>query len=184
MKKLTLMVVMIGLLMVGNVLAQDDESFNITVTCQYIDISLYQSSSTSTTFSQWDIDTVALSTADSMDTGDGNHVYIKNNCNITTDYSCYSEETSAPTCSHGSPTAWSPGGPGDNQYKLEVGHSADPSTYPSSWTAIPSDTSPGDLYASGVSAADNKEFFAKFTTPSTISDGCEHSITVHIVASP
>ncbi len=158
-----------------------EDSFTITVTVEWLDISL-RTADDAGDYTNWDLGTVPAGTVDSMTTGSGgNHILVKNNCNVTVDFSAYST-TTVPSCSYGTPTAWTPGtSPGLDTYLLEGGK-GDLSTYPTSWTTIDATSAPGNVYASGETPGNDHRFYAKFSTPTSVSDGCQHTITVYIVA--
>ncbi len=159
-----------------------EDSFNITVTVEYLEIDLLTADG-SNPYPGWDLGTVAAGQSDTMTTGSGgDHVLVDNNCNTSVDFSVYVTTSAPGACGYGTPTAWTPAPTaGADQFVLSVGK-GDLSSLPSSWTTVTATTSPGDVYAAGEPAGTDHHFYAAFTAPTSVSDGCQHSITVHIVA--
>ena len=180
MRKLTT-VVALGLLLVVSAYAVED-NFTITVSVEWMSISLLKADST-VDYTNWDLGAVSAGNVSTMTTGAaGSHVLVDNNCNNPVDFSAYSTTVVPGACGYGTPTIWTPGAAaGNNIYRLEGGKST-VGALPGAWTNITSAVTPGNSYAPGEPAATNHRFYARFTAPTSVADGCTHTITVYIVA--
>lgn len=172
----------LGLVLVGFALAQSaSDNFNITVTVEYFEIILLKADS-STDYSTWALGVMATSDSATMTTGSsGTHILVDNNCSGTVDFSIYVNNPAPSPCGIGTPTAWTAGAaPGANTYWLRANDS-NISSVPSSWVTITATSAPGDVYLSGVSSG-NHRLYCRFKPPSSVSDGCQHTINVYVVA--
>ena len=159
-----------------------ENSFTITVTVEYLQVEL-RTADDAADYTTWALGTVSAGETNTMTTGSGgDHVLVKNGSNVSVDFSAYSTTAAPASCGYGSPTAWTAGtSAGVDTYLLEGGK-GDLSTLPSSWTTFDDASPTGDVYASGEPAETDHHFYARFTAPTSVSDGCEHTITVYIVA--
>lgn len=177
-KYLTLMVMVLA----GLLFAQSaTDNFNITVTVEFFEVILWKADST-TDYTTWPLGVMAVSDSATMTTGStGNHVLVDNNCNTTVNFSIYVNNPAPPSCGIGTPTTWTAGAaPGANTYWLRANDS-DISNVPATWVTITATSAPGDVYLSGV-ASGNHRLYCRFKPPSSVSDGCQHTIQVYVVA--
>ena len=162
--------------------AADNDYFTITVTVQFLDVSLMQSASHSADYTNWAIGAVAAGATSTQTTGD--HIWVNNNSNIVVSFNAWSYDTTTLSCAYGTPTNWTPAAaPGTNQYQLELGKGG-ASALPSSWSTIIATTNPGNTYYTASASDEDHDLYARFTTPSASSDGCQHKITVEILVTP
>ena len=164
------------------------DEFHITVTVNMLGVSLYQDDGTSA-YGTWALGNMAAGatasmTFDNPDNDGDNHVEAENDGNCAADISVYSTESSAPgDCGFGTPTAWAPGAAaGSDIYYLECGEGSE-SSLPGSYTACDQSASPGTEIVSNLASGSVAHLFFNFTTPTSVSDGCEHDITVTVLAS-
>lgn len=159
--------------------AATSDAFQITVTCQYMDLVLRQSASHTSDYTTWALGTKAAGAAsDTMSIA--NHIWVENRSNLTTDFSAF-VTSPAPSCSYGTPTAWTPGATtGTDVFQLDLGVGT-AGAYPSSFTNIASTVTPGNMYLSTVAAGTSHDLYARFRVPSASSDGCGHTMTVNVV---
>jgi len=172
---------MIALLLIVicfSVWAADTDNFSITVTINYIDISLKESSSHSTDYATWALDNVSAGAVSEMTSGD--HIWVDNQSNIDLDFYAYSESAAPAGCGYGTPTAWVPTGPGANAYKLELAQGD--ATTPGTYTTIDgTDTGSADLFYNAT-AGETFDLYGKLSAPTTADDGCQHTVNVTITA--
>ena len=174
--------ILIGLL-VFSAIAADTDQFDIVVQCHFLDISLKESASHTTDFTEWDMGMVAAGSGiDIMPVPD--HIWVDNGYNVNINVSAYLSSPTPSACGYGTATPWTPGSSaGADQFMLDLGI-GDASTQPSVWTNITSTSTPGDIYETVIPAGDDHDLYARFQVPTTVSDGCPHTITVYIVATP
>ncbi len=171
------------ILLISAALAADTDQFDIVVQCQYLDISLKEASSHSTDFTTWDMGYVAAGgPAETMAVG--SHIWVQNGCNMDIDLAAMVDSPEPPPCPYGTPTAWTAGAaPGSDQFQLDLGVGT-PSAQPGSYTNITATTAPGDTYLTGAAAGVSHDLYARMTVPTDVSDGCQHTLTVYVIASP
>ncbi len=177
-----LITIILAVLFIASIAGAVEDSFTITVTVEYIGINL-RTADDGADYVNWPLGTVAAGAVNTMTTGSaGNHVLVKNGSNVALDFSAYSTTVAPASCGYGTATAWTAGtAAGADIYLLEGGKgtvSAEPGTY----TTFPDMVTPGTVYAAAEPAGTDHHFYARFTTPTSVSDGCEHTITVFIVA--
>ena len=171
------------LLIVVVIFAADTDNFDIIVQCQYLDISLKQSASHTTDFTEWDLGFKAAGDAAEIMPIPG-HIWVGNGCNINIDFSAYVSSPVPDACPYGTETAWMAGLlAAENTFDLDFGVGTS-SAQPSIFSHISAETAPGDTYATDIPAGTAHDLFARFRVPTSVSDGCEHSLTVTVVATP
>ncbi|HHS49508.1 MAG TPA: hypothetical protein ENN07_00105 [candidate division Zixibacteria bacterium] len=173
---------LITILAIGTAFAQTTENFTITVTVNFIDFSL-RTADDAGAYGTWAIGNMnAGATSTMTGTAGGSHVLVKNESNVALDFKAFSTSEPPPPCGFGFPTAWTAGSAaGTDVYLLEMGDGtlADP---PATWTVVDGGGL-GDadlIYEAGE--GENFRLYSRFTAPNIASDGCEHQITVFIVA--
>jgi len=162
--------------------------FHITVTVNQLGVTLYQDDG-ATAYGTWALGNMpAGATAgmsfDNPDVGSDDHVEAFNSGNCNADLFVYSTEPSAPgACGFGTPTAWAPGlAAGADIYMLECGE-GDEATLPGSYIVCDGvNLGAADQVAAGLPSAATSDLFFNFTTPTSVSDGCGHDVTVTVVA--
>ncbi len=159
-----------------------EDSFTITVSVEWIDFSLKTADGTAD-YTNWNIGMVAPGAVNTMTTGTGgNHILVDNNCNVSVDFSIYSVSAAPGACGRGTPTAWTPGAAsGNNIYLLEGGKGA-VGALPATWTTFDNTSAPGDVYAASEPPATDHHLYFRFTAPTSVSDGCDHTVMVYVVA--
>ena len=178
----------VAVALVGALWAQTSDQFHITVTVTVLGVSLYQDDGT-TPYGTWALGMMAAGgTAqmnyDSPDANSDDHVEAVNTGNAAENLVVYSNEPSAPAaCGVGTPTAWTPGAAaGADQYLLECGEGSE-SSLPASYIVCDgTDAGSADQVVSSLSAGSTAHLFFRFTTPTSVSDGCQHDITVTVAA--
>lgn len=159
-----------------------EDSFTITVAVEWLEINLLVADS-STNYTNWDLGTVAPGATNTMTTGTGGtHVLVDNFSNVSVDFSAYSTTVAPGACGYGTPVAWTPGSAAGADIYLLEGDDGTVSTEPTTYTTITATSAPGDQYLAGAPVGENHRFYARFTAPTSVSDGCTHTITVYIVA--
>ena len=186
MKKLCAIAVMVVL--AGALWAQASDNFHITVTVSVLGVSLYQDDG-STPYGTWDLGMMASGataemTYDDPDNDGDNHIEAVNTGNTAENLVVYSEEPSPPSaCGCGTPTAWTPGATaGADTYLLECGEGSESSLPGSYVTCDGTDLGSADQVVSSLASGNTAHLFFKFTTPTSVSDGCQHDITVTVTA--
>jgi len=184
-----LLVGLAALLLIGAAWAADNDQFNITVTVNQLGVTLYEDDG-ATDYGTWALGNMAAGATaqmyfDNPDADGDDHVEAKNEGNCAADILVYSTESSAPgDCGFGTPTAWAPGAAaGSDIYYLECGEGSE-SSLPGSYTACDQSASPGTEIVSNLASGSVAHLFFNFTTPTSVSDGCQHDITVTVLASP
>ncbi|MCK5833683.1 hypothetical protein KAH81_08440 [bacterium] len=182
MKRIVLAIFVI--LAVGALYAQESESFTITVTVNYIDFSL-RNAADSAPYPNWPIDNVnAGATSEMTTTSVGTHILVDNESNVALDFETYSTSLAPTACGFGTPTAWVAGAAsGVDTYLLEMGV-GDVSTAPATgdYDIIDGASLPAADLVNSTVAGESWRLYSKLTAPLTASDGCEHTITVFVVA--
>ena len=171
------------LLLVSVVWAQESEDFDITVTVNYIEFSLKDAGDAGL-YGIWGIGNLDPGeTAEMTTTSSGNHIYVNNSSNVALNFKGYSESV-LPTCSFGTPTLWHPGlNAGINVYKLQLGKGAVSAVpVPSDYHVMDSELLSGADMIYSTIAGESFHLYAKLISPIEVYDGCEHRITVYIVA--
>lgn len=181
MRKLVL-VGLFALIAATGLLAQSSDDFTITVTVNYIDFQLMEADS-ATGYGNWALGNLnAGGTAEMTTGGGGDHIYVQNHSNVALDFSAYSSSPAPAGCGYGTATAWSPGAAaGVDTYLLEM-DKGEATTVPASYTTIDAtDMGSADLFYSTL-AGESYHLYTKFTAPTSATDGCEHTITVNVIA--
>ncbi len=162
--------------------AQTTDDFTISVTVNFIDFQLMTADSSSA-YTNWAIGNInAGGTAEMTTGGGGDHIYVDNNSNVALDFSAYSTSAAPGGCGFGTPTAWLPDvTAGVDTYLLEIDKGESGAVPPSYTTIDGVDIGSSDLFYTS-SAGESYHLYTQFTAPTSASDGCEHSITVNIVA--
>jgi hypothetical protein len=157
------------------------DNFQITVSCQFMDVTLRQSASHVTDYTTWALGVKAAGAGpDTMPVA--NHIWVENKSNLPVDFSAF-VESPLPSCSYGTPTAWTPGViPGVDVFQLDLGVGT-AASYPASFTNILATTAPGNTYLTAAPAGESHDLYGRFRVPSSSSDGCGHTLTVTIVIS-
>jgi len=162
--------------------AQTTDDFTITVTVNYIEFQLKTADNTAD-YTTWPIGNVNEGETVEMTTGaGGDHIYVNNESNVALQFSAYSTSPAPGACGYGTATAWSPGAAaGVNIYRLEMDKGA-LTAVPGAYTTITATTLGGadDFY--NTAAGESYHLYTKFTVPTTADDGCQHNITVYVVA--
>jgi hypothetical protein len=172
------------IILILGVAALAQESFTITVTVNYIDFSLRKADD-SAPYDSWEIGNLdADETTEMSVSTSGTHILVDNQSNVALDFDAYSTSATPTSCEFGTATAWSPDtASGADIYLLEMGKGT--------VSAVPDvadyhimdggDLAGSDNFYSAI-AGDAFRLYSKLTAPTTVSDGCEHSITVYVVA--
>lgn len=177
-----LIIALFATMAVSVLFAQATDDFTITVTVNYIEFEL-RTADDSGDYSLWAIGNVNAGETAEMTTGaGGDHVYVSNSSNVPLDFSAYSTSPAPASCGFGTATAWTPAvAAGVDMYLLEI-DKGEVGTVPPTYTTIDGNSiGTSDLFYS-ASAGESYHLYTKFTAPTSASDGCEHSITVNIVA--
>jgi len=164
--------------------AADNDDFNITVTVSFLDISLKQSAVPANDFDVWALGSQALEQETEM--GAGDHILVLNGCNVPIDLKVWSKEDAAPACAFGVPTAWGPtmAVGADDFYSIWC-----TDVFPCVFdltNVCPGNDLPGatTITTAPVAIGIDPEIYFKFQVPSGVSDGCEHTVHVRVVAIP
>jgi hypothetical protein len=174
-KRLTLLVLGAALLLGANTAqAAVSDTFQITVTCNFLSINLriYDDSGDYTT---WAMGQKAENTPTTMTQAEG--IMVDNTSNISTDLSAWVSTPAA---------AWTnQAAAGADQYKLEMKTFA--ATQPSPDLAsgtftITSTSNPGNDIMTGLASTTDRWAYAKFTTPTSTTSGAQQTITVTVLA--
>jgi len=177
MKKLLCILLILGMvswLWVNTAQAATTDTFQITVTCNFLAINLrnYIDSGDYTT---WAIGQKAENTAIVMTEIEG--ILVDNTSNVSTDLSVWVSTPAA---------AWTnAASAGADQYKLEMKCFASSQSNPdlSSGTfTITSTANPGNDIKTSLAATTDQWAYGKFTTPTSTSSGSQQTITVTILS--
>jgi len=162
-------------IMVGSVPAATSDTFQITVTCDFIGIVL-RTYDDGDDYATWAIGQLSAGASDTMTEAEG--IMVDNTANITTDLSAWVSTQAA---------AWANGAAANTDvYKLEVKAFDATQATPdlsSDTTAITSTSSAGDVFKSSLSATTDQWVYGKFTLPTSTSSGSQQTITVTILGS-
>ncbi len=171
-----------AILAVSAAFAQVTDDFNITVTCNYIQFQLKEADNVAN-YITWPIGNVNEGETVEMTTGSGgDHVYVNNESNLALDFNAYSESPTPTACGYGTETAWGPAAAaGLDAYLLELGKGEE-ATVPVAYTTITATTIGGANNYYTTAAGESYHLYTQLTTPTTSTDGCQHDITVYIVA--
>ncbi len=157
----------------------DSEEMHIKVQIAFVGISLYEDDG-STPYTDWNIGITSELTAHTMTPAE--HMEAVNEGNATVDLSVYSDDLGTYSCGFGTETNWSPGaGTGVDQYTLECGEGTDVAPAVT-FITCPLDATPGTDVVTGLASTSTAHLYHMFTTPTSVSDGCEHDITVTVLA--
>lgn len=162
----------------------DTDNFTITVTVNFIDFDLRNAPNTAD-YTNWPLGNVNPGSVTEMTTGTGgSHIYVRNMSNIALDFKAYSITAAPSACGFGTPTAWTPGASaGTNIYKLEI-DKGELGAVPAVYTTITGTTLGSANEFHTTAAGESYRLYTKFTAPTVASDGCQHTITVYIIAVP
>ena len=154
--------------------AATSDTFQITVTCNFIAINLriYDDSGDYTT---WAIGQTAVSTPTTMGQTDG--IMVDNTANVATDLSAW-VSTQAANWTNAAAA-------GSDQYKLEMKCFASSQVTPDLSTGtfvITTTATPGTDIKTGLVALTDQWAYGKFTTPTATTSGDEQTITVTILS--
>jgi len=160
----------------------DDEEMHIKVQIAFVGITLYEDDGV-TPYTDWTIGMTTENTANTMTKA--THIETENEGNGPVDLAIYNDDLGAyGGCAFGVGTNWGPAAAvGVDLYLLEFDEGDDtgpPGPYIP--TICDDDVAPGDQVVSALAAAAVSHMYLRFTTPSTVSDGCEHDITVTVLA--
>ena len=177
MKKLLSILLILGMvswLWVTTAYAATTDTFQITVTCNFLSINLrvYDDSGDYTT---WAVGQKAENTATTMTEAQG--ILVDNTSNASTDLSAWVSTQAA---------AWTnAASAGADQYKLEMKCFAATQTTPdlsTGTTVITSTGTPGEDIKTGLAATTDQFAYCKFTTPTSTTSGAQQTITVTILS--
>jgi len=177
MKKLLSILLILGMvswLWVNTAQAGTTDTFQITVTCNFLSINLRNTGDTAD-YTTWAIGQKAESTATTMIQADG--IKVINTSNAATDLSAWVSTQAA---------AWTnQSAAGADQYKLEMkcfaATQASPDLSTGAFT-ITTTSTPGDDIKTSLAATTDQWAYVKFTTPTSTTSGSEQTITVTILA--
>ncbi len=177
MKKLLCILLILGMvswLGVNTAQAAATDTFQITVTCNFISINLRNTGDT-VDYTTWGVGQNAVNTPETMIQADG--IKVVNTANVATDLSAW---VSTPA------TAWTNGAAaGADVYKLEMkcfdATQATPDLSTGTFTILTTAT-PGDDIKTALTANTNQWAYCKLTTPTSTTSGAEQTITVTILS--
>jgi len=177
MKKLLsflIILVMLYCLGLSSSWADSSDTFQITVTCNYLSINLRNNGDTAD-YTTWAIGQKAENTPTTMTQAEG--IKVVNTSNAATDLSAWVSTPAA---------AWTnQNAAGADQYKLEMkcydATQASPDLSSGTFT-ITSTSTPGNDIKAGLAATTNQWAYCKFTTPTSTTSGAQQTITVTILA--
>jgi len=176
MKKLLCILLILGMvswLWVNTAQAATTDTFQITVTCNFLAINL-RNTGDSADYTTWAMGQKAENTPTTMTQSEG--IKVVNTSNVSTDLSAW---VSVPAA------AWTnAAAAGANQYKLEMKCFAATQGSPdlsSGTTVITSTSTPGEDIKAGLAATTDQWAYGKFTTPTSTTSGAEQTITVTIL---
>ncbi|RKZ30725.1 hypothetical protein DRQ36_04470 [bacterium] len=175
MKKALLLVGVAALLLSAlPLLAADLDEMHITVTVEYIDITL-RTADDGGDYGTWAIPgVVATGSQHTMTTGSGgDHILVKNNSSVALDFSAYSSDAGG----------WTAGAAAGNEVYLLEGGKGDVDNEPGTYTTL-DDPDPGDQYVAAEPANTDHHLYLQLTVPTVVADGAEHDITVTVKATP
>ena len=172
----------LALLLATFIWAADTDNFTITVTVDFIDFTLKDAGNT-TDYTNWPIGNVnAGSVHTQTTTSGGDHIYVNNLSNVALDFKAYSTSVAPGGCGYGTPTAWTPAASaGTNVYKLELGKGL-VGTLPGAFTGITGTTSGTANTYYTTTAGESYHLYTQLTAPTVAADGCQHTITVYVMA--
>jgi hypothetical protein len=177
MKKLLCTLLILGivsLLGINTAQAATTDTFQITITCNFISINLRNTGDTAD-YTTWAVGQKAENTATTMIQADG--IKVVNTANAATDLSAW-VSTQAANWTNQSAA-------GTDQYKLEMkcfdATQATPDLSTGTAT-ITSTSTPGEDIKAGLAATTNQWAYVKFTTPTSTTSGSQQTITVTILA--
>jgi len=177
MKKLLCTLLILGMvswLWVNTAQADTTDTFNITVTCNFISINLknYINSGDYTT---WALGQKAENTPTTMTEIEG--ILVDNTSNVSTDLSAWVSAQASGWTNESSA--------GADQYKLEMkcfdASQSSPNLSSGTFT-ITSTGTPGNDIKTSLAATTDQWAYAKFTTPTSTTTGSEKTITVTILS--
>ena len=177
--------IIVLLLLIGTVvIAQESASFTITVTVNYVDFTL-RNAADSAPYGTWGIGNLAAGSEAEMTVGTaGDHIFVDNQSNIALSFKAYSTSAAPTACGFGTATAWAPATTaGTDEYKLEMGKGA-VSALPTAYATMDGGDEAGADLVYSTTAGEDFHLYAKLTAPTAVSDGCGHSITVYVLATP
>ena len=180
MKKFLVCLFVLGLTLAGFAgiaQAADTDTFNITVTCHFLSITL-KTYDGSADYTSWDVGSKGTNTLAAMTPAQG--IMVSNECNVATNLSAYVS---------GGTTTWSPGmSAGTNIYKLELEDfdtAQDPITFTGNIVTITETSADGDDIKTNLTDNDDEWVYGRFTTPTDDeSDGAAQQITVTLKVRP
>jgi hypothetical protein len=174
-KKWLVTVLVLCYLGAGSAVAATSDTFQITVTCNFISINLRDNGDT-TDYTTWAIGQQATSAAVTMAQADG--ILVDNTSNVATNLSAW---ISTPA------TNWAAASSaGADEYKLELKSFDATEATPdlsSGTTTITATSSTGDVFKSSLDATTDQWVYGKFTVPTSTTSGAQQTITVTILAS-
>jgi hypothetical protein len=176
MKKLLCTLIILGMVFwlgVSTAQAALTDTFQITVTCNFISINLRNYNDTGD-YTTWAVGLQAENTPTTMTQTEG--IMVDNTANIATDLSAWVSTQAADWDNAASA--------GTDEYKLEMKcfASSQPSPDLSSGTfTITSTATPGNDIKTGLAATTDQWAYAKFTTPTSTTSGAQQTITVTIL---
>ena len=177
MKKLLCILLILGMvswLGVNTAQAATTDTFQITVTCNFISINLRNTGDTAD-YTTWAIGQKAENTATTMAQADG--ILVVNTANAATDLSAWVSTEAANWTKAASA--------GTDQYKLEMKCFDATQTTPDLSTGtftITSAATPGNDIKTSLAATTNQWAYVKFTTPTSTTSGSQQTITVTILS--
>lgn len=162
-------------IMAGSVAAATSDTFQITVTCDFIGIAL-RTYDDGDDYATWAIGQKGVGEAATMTEAEG--IMVVNTANIDTNLSAWISTEAG---------AWTVGGAaGADTYKLELkafGSSQVTPDLSADTTAITATSSTGDLFKATLAGSTDQWVYGKFTLPTSTSTGTQQTITVTILAS-
>jgi len=177
MKKLLCTLIILGMVFwlgVSTAQAAVSDTFQITVTCNFISINLRNNGDT-LDYTTWAIGQKAENTATTMTQAEG--IKVVNTANVATDLSAWVSGQAADWTNAASA--------GTDQYKLEMKcfdvTQVSPDLSIGTFT-ITSTANPGNDIKAGLAATTNQFAYAKFTTPDPTTSGAQQTITVTILS--
>ena len=162
---------------IPNIAEADDDTFTITVTCGFVELTLKLSNGTGD-YSSWPIGTVATSATPAMIGGATGAA----NTSILADVGTSSSAATLSAQITGAATNWTDHATtiGEDVYVLKM-DSAQISTLVNTWTDTIVSASDKDLTgATAVAAGDDSFLFCKFLAPSSTTTGSQQTITITI----